>query len=422
MTAEVAILNKQAVAMAADSAVTVGDLKIFNTVNKLFALSKHSPVGIMVYSSAEIMGVPVEAVVKEFRRALGRETFDQIEGYSRKFEEFLRDDRTLFPEEARIASLSDSSLNVISALSQRASAEVAELLQYTDGWGHPTKEEAEDAFERTLSAFEAYVDSCEHVPDVTDAVTQSIREAIDEALNPGIEWLRRSFPVSDSQAERVHLLVLEQLLRQTEIGGETGIVIAGFGQAEVFPGLRSMEFQCSALGLHNCPRRESTNISISRTAQILPFAQSDVMKLFVEGREPSYDSFVREFIRGFFQEEVSQLASQNLQSEGGFVNNLGQRLLTNISDALKDHARRAFVMPTLDIVSSMPKEELAILAEALINLTSLKRKASRDQETVGGPTDVAIISKGDGLIWISRKHYFDPKLNPQFTARYLEDR
>jgi len=28
-------------------------------------------------------------------------------------------------------------------------------------------------------------------------------------------------------------------------------------------------------------------------------------------------------------------------------------------------------------------------------------------ETVAGPIDVAIISKGDGLIWIKRKHYFD---------------
>jgi hypothetical protein len=28
-----------------------------------------------------------------------------------------------------------------------------------------------------------------------------------------------------------------------------------------------------------------------------------------------------------------------------------------------------------------------------------------------------IISKGDGFIWIKRKHYFDPRLNPRFFAR-----
>ena len=41
MTAEIAIMNKLAVALAADSAVTIeteGGLKVYNTVDKLFTL------------------------------------------------------------------------------------------------------------------------------------------------------------------------------------------------------------------------------------------------------------------------------------------------------------------------------------------------------------------------------------------------
>ena len=34
------------------------------------------------------------------------------------------------------------------------------------------------------------------------------------------------------------------------------------------------------------------------------------------------------------------------------------------------------------------------------------------------PIDVAVISKGDGFIWIKRKHYFNPALNHQFFANY----
>jgi len=74
----------------------------------------------------------------------------------------------------------------------------------------------------------------------------------------------------------------------------------------------------------------------------------------------------------------------------------------------------------LDVVEAMPKSELASLAEALVNLTSLKRKVSLDVETVGGPVDVAVISKGDGLIWIQRKHYFKSELNHQFFANYFD--
>ena len=44
------------------------------------------------------------------------------------------------------------------------------------------------------------------------------------------------------------------------------------------------------------------------------------------------------------------------------------------------------------------------MAEALVNLTSYKLKFSPGSETVGGPVDVAIISKGDGFAWIKRKN------------------
>jgi hypothetical protein len=40
-------------------------------------------------------------------------------------------------------------------------------------------------------------------------------------------------------------------------------------------------------------------------------------------------------------------------------------------------------------------------------------------ETVGGPIDVAIISKGEGFVWVKRKRYFSLEENPHFLARYF---
>jgi hypothetical protein len=51
------------------------------------------------------------------------------------------------------------------------------------------------------------------------------------------------------------------------------------------------------------------------------------------------------------------------------------------------------------------------MAEALVNLTKLKRRVSDQQETVGGPVDVALITKGDGFVWVRRKSYYDAALN-----------
>jgi len=77
MTAEIAIMNKEAIALASDSAVTTTG-KIFTSANKLFTLSKYHPVGIMVYGSAIFMGVPWETIIKVFRTSLDKKEFSTL--------------------------------------------------------------------------------------------------------------------------------------------------------------------------------------------------------------------------------------------------------------------------------------------------------------------------------------------------------
>ena len=76
MTAEVCIMNKLAVALAADSALTLGsqsgEVKIYGSAEKIFQLSANAPVGMMVYGGAEFLGVPWETIIKEFRGGLSK--------------------------------------------------------------------------------------------------------------------------------------------------------------------------------------------------------------------------------------------------------------------------------------------------------------------------------------------------------------
>ncbi len=78
-----------------------------------------------------------------------------------------------------------------------------------------------------------------------------------------------------------------------------------------------------------------------------------------------------------------------------------------------------FSEPVINMAAFLPKDELAHLAESLVALTSLQRRISSDAETVGGPIDVALISKGDGFTWVKRKHYFKPELNQNFSRKYM---
>ena len=106
MTAEIAIMNKQGVALAADSAVTLRHeieqterKKIFTTANKIFTLSKYYPIGIMVSGRANFMNVPWETIIKIFRQKLGQKSFDTVRDYASSFLTFLRNTRFMIPEE-----------------------------------------------------------------------------------------------------------------------------------------------------------------------------------------------------------------------------------------------------------------------------------------------------------------------------------
>src|SRR5215207_4937769 len=91
MTAEIVIMNKTAVALAADSAVTITTstgTKVYTT-NKLFMLSKYHPVGIMIYGNANMMALPWETIIKYYRKQFGNTCFDTLEQYGADFISYL---------------------------------------------------------------------------------------------------------------------------------------------------------------------------------------------------------------------------------------------------------------------------------------------------------------------------------------------
>ncbi|WP_425388856.1 hypothetical protein, partial [Devosia elaeis] len=105
MTSEICVMNRLAVVLAADSATTVTQStaegtqqRYFKGANKIFQLSHHHPVGLMIYDSADILNVPWEIVVKEFRSHLGTKSFNGLSGYAEEFFGFLQGNPRLFPE------------------------------------------------------------------------------------------------------------------------------------------------------------------------------------------------------------------------------------------------------------------------------------------------------------------------------------
>ena len=65
------------------------------------------------------------------------------------------------------------------------------------------------------------------------------------------------------------------------------------------------------------------------------------------------------------------------------------------------------------VYDPMPIQDAIDLAEFLVDLTERFSRYTPGAATVGGPIEIAAITKHEGFKWVKRKHYFHDDLNPE---------
>lgn len=73
------------------------------------------------------------------------------------------------------------------------------------------------------------------------------------------------------------------------------------------------------------------------------------------------------------------------------------------------------------VQDAMPFQDALDLAEFFVDLTVRYTRFMPGPATVGGPIEVAGITKHEGFKWIKRKHYYDAELNPR-EAPWIQPR
>lgn len=64
------------------------------------------------------------------------------------------------------------------------------------------------------------------------------------------------------------------------------------------------------------------------------------------------------------------------------------------------------------ISPAMPVQDAIALADFLVETTKGYVRFLPGADTVGGDTDICVVTKHEGFKWVRRKHYFDARLNP----------
>ena len=399
--------------MAADSAVTIGARhnrgreRVWKTTNKLFSLSPENDIAIMIYGTGDFCGVPWETIIKLFAQQKNVR-FSTVEKCKDEFLDFVRSFSIRDPEIEQI----NSYLLLIGVVEDVASK----------GLGSASKTDAKKKISKYISKFSDNLDEDPvwYEGDDFQEFSSKYSGIILEVFRDGVE-----FTPSKALCDRVERLCWKIFCRMYSSGFETGIVFGGFGSDEYFPCMSSVivdgksEFGLRSWGLQRAIEMDTW---IDSSAYIRPFAQGDIAHLFIEGIDEGYLEFMNTTILGALRKKTQDVIKSYVSEEDKLVEENKQEreniaALESIMNDFRDLRRKSIVDPMLSVVKNLPKEDMAAMAESLVEITSLRRKMDSDVESVAGPVDVVVISKGDGLIWMKRKHYFDMENNSDFSQR-----
>lgn len=385
MSVGVCIINRNGIALAADSAGSFGGHQMFyNSVNKLFSLSDKSSYGAIIYNNLNVHQTSLEQIICEFKTFLDSQ--DELEDFfeiSNLFKGFLegRNDYYKFPQaekdycEGLIKQIVvDWKQKLLLALQQKKALPINKAIN-----------EIKDFYEKVPkihgSSFQKYI-------------YDNYRSSYDNILNQDFpEFVRYK-----KQINAFWKIITDYFDRAGPLN--SGVFFAGYGKKDAYPKYVHIHLYAVLRGEARIWQEE--RYSQENDWKIAPLAQSDVIMTFCQGISGSLMNQIPDMIDKYFDMKIGSFggSDEGRKALRAVFSDCPGAVRGVLDKVVKSEASR-----TLAFLSVLPLPEMASFAENLVNITTLKRTYAIDgnQQTVGGPTDVAVISRGQGFKWIKKE-------------------
>jgi hypothetical protein len=228
-------MNLNAIALAADSAMTVKRWKngkeqtrFFKGRNKIFQLSNHHPIGLMIFDSASMEDVPWELIVKEFRTFIRDKSFNELEGYATELFTFIESNLQVFPLPYRETIFK----NDVDAVIGMYLYEASHLDNVKNAQTDENKRDAlDDYFHSSRSQIDDLPVPTHFSEEVIEYATNSHKAILEAEAVKSIELFNLTGFIDAS--ELVILAVKTLFKNYMVFKSKTGIVVAGYGDSEI---------------------------------------------------------------------------------------------------------------------------------------------------------------------------------------------
>ena len=430
MTAVVGILNKRGIAIAADSAVTIRrdrKQKIENSANKMLRMSNVSSISIMIVGAASFLNTPWDVIVRRYRQKHGNLPLPTVQACIDDFFSYMTTEKIFLSDEEQKDYLNFNLRkfwdDVICAI-PKIKLDQKKVVQ--------NRKQIIRAFRARINSGIKFFRKSEIIPEFKDYTIKQFEEylgsMIDELFKTKTVNINTPFIDKDNiPSKKYPEDILSEIKKQFIEGffsyltygwadGNTQLIFSGYGDEEEYPVMIRVMVNHGFDNriCHYIFPEDVHAISETNPVAICPYAQADIMEAILTGIDPeSYHEICDDF-REMFKNIINGISSDYMFEEGYEEINANLkkvkssdliRQFKQYANSIRESERRQW----LKALHNYSLQDMAHLAENLIAMTSFERHMTFSQEGVGGPIDLAVISKNEGFVWLNRKSWYHHK-------------
>lgn len=396
MTAQVAILSTTGVAVASDSAVTITSARrssrSYPSADKLYPVPG-VPVAVLHSGCATLGEVPWKTLVELWASRRDPVELNSVEAYADEFGAWLLTQPQLADSESQ-DSLARWLFRDLMLVVRRRIVEDLEENGSRVAPGYVDGTPDAEIVDAVVDWWEDRLQNLEDYPGLSEEAGELIAKRLRDDLKEDLDWVFDDAPRT-AHLDAVATEIAKLLIYKTEpFSIDSTLAFVGYGSDNLFPSLWRGRY-CGILS--DTVRVEplsGATITPGMRVSITPLGLTDALDTFLRGTSPTYTNIAHHAL----EELAQKLGADADEGTSDVLSEAHQALEQEMNGVEWDE----FLSPMLDVVETLPLTEMVRVADAFVGLASL-RQMINGESSVGGPIDLARITKQSGFEWVRRK-------------------
>lgn len=387
-------MNKIAAALASDSSVTMSTgnqvLRSYPTAEKIFPLTHPHRLAVLHNGCTELLRVPYAVLLAEWHRTLTA-PLARVSDYATSFLMWIEAQTGIFDDANQDNFLEWMLRDYFLAVRNDILEECHRRSLQPEDWETPI---AAALLEEVLAPRLRHLRELSSSENLDQADIDAFMTSHAKTVQAALEWVFDDTPRSESGDQLLNEMASTVVAATESFSSDADLIFVGFGEEELFPASQAVGVGGIFAGKVKSTIHPYNAITTDDSAYISPYAQTEAMHTFLRGYHPDFLAAAHQNL------ETALTAREHDPKDATFDTSKHHEQLTDQFERL---SWDEFLQPLVSTVAGLPKAELARMAESLVGLQVLRKLTRAEAETVGGPLDVATLTRGEGFTWCRHK-------------------